>query len=100
MDTLLLSNRQKEKILELCLRAYPEFPYVQLDEQGFVEFRMSKKDNMPERIFWFELVLNEMVHRLLENRTYKLTAYYHQVMTRRAIHPVNYLYNLIFYNNK
>ncbi len=93
-----LSSRQKEKLIELCFRAFPEYPYSELDNDGFVCLNRRSAEK-GEKIHWYELTTGRMAHVLLEEKTYKLTSFYHHVMTRRAAHPVNYLYSLIFYKD-
>ncbi len=93
-----LSNRQKEKLIELVIRAFPEYPYSELGRDGFI-FLNRRSSEKGEKIHWFELTTGRMAHVLLEEKTYKLTGFYHHVMTRKAAHPVNYLYSLVFYKD-
>lgn len=110
MQKLELTKEQKEKLLEMCEKLFPEYEVriYPIDsykpENLFIEFGKKESDTYDFEISWFEFVMGELTNKLYklfftamgeQNILWDLLVkegFYSQVLHHKTLHPVDYLY--------
>lgn len=107
MNPIELSKEQKDKLLEMCKKLFPDNATWRFDQNTYPRFlEYSDKGNIAKRMHWFEFCINILLREIAEHLTYipdygfdpegfdkKHKKYLKKVlMFDEPKHPVDYLY--------
>lgn len=107
MKTIEINKEQKEKLLEMCTKLFPEYTFVEWDlcgHEGNLKY-YHKKWKSAKFIHWFEFCLTHLLREiciLRTNKDFGFDPWDFDKMMRKYIgklllydepkHPVDYLY--------
>lgn len=109
MQKLTLTKEQRERLLEMCEKLFPEYDVrltypIYNKEDLFIQFGKKESDKYDFEIYWFEFIMGELTNKLYklfftamgeQNILWDLLVkegFYVQVLHHKTLHPVDYLY--------
>lgn len=93
MKALQLTKEQRDKLLEMCRKLFPEYPIISMSA-GYImlqtERRPATKKNGNWSCHWFEFCFYHIIPKL--NLKVLWTNNIYEDVFIQALHPIDYLY--------
>lgn len=95
MNSLSLTEEQRKKLLEMCVKLFPEYSNIYISSglgilEGTITFISNNKLNTAINIYWFEFCILKLSAKLFIKGNMNIALFLEN--TLNGVHPVDYLY--------